>query len=127
MFNKFEKNKNNLEEFVNIGSYRAEEADIIKHEFEKQGIPTKMFYPGTNIGRELTANAIWTAYTLKIRYKDIDKAKEICKRFNIKPVYKIPLPHILYENNNVRYLLVLVLLIFLTVLIISNLSLLRYW
>lgn len=37
--------KNNPEHFVNIGSYRAEEADILKSEFEKNGIPVKVFYP----------------------------------------------------------------------------------
>ena len=125
MFDKFNENKNNSEEFVNIGSYRAEEADIIKNEFEKQGIPTKMFYPGTNVGRELMADAIWTAYTLRIRYKDIDKAKEICERFDIKPVYKIPLPHILYRKNNGRCLLFFALLVFLVAMITGSLGILK--
>lgn len=88
------------ENFVNIGSYRAEEADMIVQEFEKSGIPVKRFYPGSDMGVESTGNAIWTAYTLRVRNKDAEKARKICEKFNISPVRKIPLPDLLYNKTS---------------------------
>jgi len=119
------KDKINQEHFIGIGTYRAEEADILKGEFEKSGIPVKVLYPGTNIGRESTAGAIWTAYTLTIRNTDVVKAKKICDKFNIKPVHKMPLPDILYGKNNGKYLLIIALFIFPITVIAGRLNLIN--
>jgi len=82
-------------DFAIFGTYRADEADILERELEKHGIPVKVIYPGTEIGRGVTANMYFTAYTLMIRVSDFQKAKELQKKFNIKPIEareKMPLP-----------------------------------
>jgi len=87
--------KNGNTNFVNFGTYRAEEADILKHELEKHGIPVKVIYPGTGIGKEATAEAYFPAYKLMIRACDIPVAEELKEKFNIKPIEvgeKMPLP-----------------------------------
>lgn len=89
MINTYGKNST---DFVNFGTYEATQADILKEELEKRGVPVKKFYPGTEIGTEATAGARFTAYTLLIREIDIPLAKEVCNKLNIKPVDKMPLP-----------------------------------
>jgi hypothetical protein len=87
--------KNGNTNFVNFGTYRAEEADILKRELEKHGIPVKVIYPGTGIGRGATAEAYFPAYKLMIRVCDISIAEKLKERFNIKFIElgeKMPLP-----------------------------------
>ena len=82
-------------DFVNFGTYRAEEADILKHELEKRGISVKVIYPGTDIGRDVTAGASFPAYKLMIRAYDIPTAEKLKERFSIKciePGEEMPLP-----------------------------------
>jgi len=38
--------------FVEFGLFWTEEADILKRELEKKGVPVKILYPGTYIGKE---------------------------------------------------------------------------
>lgn len=88
-------NKKENTDFANFGTYRAEEADILKHELEKRGVPVKVIYPGTEVGREATAKAYFPGYKLMIRACDFQKAKELRRKFNIKPIEageKMPLP-----------------------------------
>jgi len=44
-------------DFINFGAYAALEADMLKRELEKSGIPVKVLYPGTNVGREARGGA----------------------------------------------------------------------
>lgn len=115
--------KNNSSDFVNFGTYAAEEADILKPEFEKVGIPVKVLYPGTEIGKEYTAGARWTAYTLLIPAKDCKTAFKICERLNIKARYKIPVPKFLYTKVN-RYIFGALLFLFL-VIILGSLGIIK--
>jgi len=88
-------NKKEFTNFVNYGTYRAEEAEILRSELEKQAIPVKIFYPGTGIGKEATAGAYFTAYQIMIRFCDFQIAEEVRKRFNIEPIKtgeEMPLP-----------------------------------
>lgn len=75
-------------DFFNYGTFQAQEADILKQELEKNGIPVKMFYPGTNIGRDATAGAEFTAYTLMIRACDFKAAEEVRENLGIQAVKK---------------------------------------
>jgi len=88
-------NKKEDTDFINFGTYKSQEADILKQELEKQGMPVKILYPGTNVGRETTGGAYFTAYQLMIRACDFQAAEELRKKFNIEPVIagkKMPLP-----------------------------------
>ncbi|MCD6148670.1 CvpA family protein [bacterium] len=90
-------NKKENTDFINFGTYRGEEADILKYELEKQGIPVKVIYPGTDVGTETAAQAYFPAYKLMIRTSDFQKAKELREEFNIKPIgagEKMPVPKI---------------------------------
>ena len=113
--------------FVNFGTYRAEEADILKHELEKRGIPVKVIYPGTEIGRESTARAYFPAYTLMIQASDFQKAKEIREKFNIKSIEageEMPLPktYAWSKRGLNRFSLIGYIVSFLGILIIGYLS-----
>ncbi|MCD6115014.1 hypothetical protein J7J74_01850 [bacterium] len=111
----------NNTDFINIGTYPAEQADILKSELEKQGIPVKVLYPGTNIGKETTAEAKWTAYTLLVRNCDLPIIQEIQKRIQIYPLRKIPLPKGYFSNTlRSRLLRVLFLVSGLILLIIGG-------
>ena len=105
----------NSDDFINFGTYEATEADILKLELEKNGIPVKVLYPGTNVGRETLAQARWTAYKILIPASKVSTAQEICKRLNIKPRKKITLP---------KSLLLKILFIFFLAIIIGNIILL---
>jgi len=101
---KFEKkNLENQEkessDFIKFGTFNAEEADMLKPELEKRGIPVKVLYPGTGIGRESSGNVAWTAYTLMIPQKDCKMALEICRKFNIKSRYRFRVPEALYGKS----------------------------
>jgi hypothetical protein len=48
------KNKKENINFVELGLYRAEEADILKRELEKDGIPVKVLYPGKDSNLQRT-------------------------------------------------------------------------
>jgi len=85
-------------DFINIGTYSAEQADVLKSELEKQGISVKLLYPGTNIGKETTAKARWTAYTLLVRNCDLPIVQEVQKRLRIYPLKRIPLPKGYFSN-----------------------------
>ena len=88
-------------DFFNYGTYNGSEADILKRELEKNGIPVKMLYPGTNVGRETTMGAAFTAYQLMIRACDFRCAEEIRKKLNIasiEPGKPMPLPKT-YEDK----------------------------
>ena len=52
-------------------------------------------------------------------------AKKICDKFNIKPVYKIPLPDILYGKNNGKYLLAVALFVLPITAIANHLNLIN--
>lgn len=75
-------------DFFNYGTFQAQEADILKQELEKNGIPVKMLYPGTNIGRDAAAGAGFTAYKLLIRACDFTRAEEIRKNLTIEAIGK---------------------------------------
>ena len=79
-------NKKENADFVNFGTYNAEEADILKQELEKCRIPVKVIYPGTNVGREANANAYFPAYTLMVRVCDISTVEKLKKKFNIRSI-----------------------------------------
>ena len=88
-------NKKKNTDFIDFGTYKAEEAEILKRELEKHGISVKVLYPGTDLGRGITAEAYFTAYTLMIQACDIPTAEKIREKFNIKSVgirEKMPLP-----------------------------------
>jgi len=60
------KNKKENINFVELGLYRAEEADILKRELEKDKIPVKVLYPGKD--------------------SDLQRTEEIRKKFDFKPI-----------------------------------------
>ena len=87
-------NKKNTD-FAIYGTFRAVDGDILKRELEKSGIPVKMLYPGTSIGRDTFAGAQFTAYELMIRICDFELAEKVREKFNIEAVKtgeKMPLP-----------------------------------
>lgn len=93
------KNKKESTDFFNFGTFKNTDADILKRELEMQGVPVKSLYPGTNIGKDATAGASFTAYTLMIRFCDFQLAEKIMAKFNITSIKKgepMPLPKI-YE------------------------------
>lgn len=110
------KRDDNSSDFINFGTYSASEADILKTELEKNGIPVKILYPGTNVGRESVSEARWTVYTILIPAKDRKVALEICSKLNIKPKYKIPLPEFLYTKSN-RYILGIIIFLWMLMII----------
>lgn len=77
-------------DFVNFGTYLNYEADILKQEFEKNGIAVKTLYPGTPIGKESYGDTGWTSYTLLIRECDIEKANGIKEGIGIETAQTIP-------------------------------------
>jgi len=82
-------------DFVIYGTFRAQEADILEQELEKGGVPVKALYPGTSVGREVTAGIYFPAYQLMIRACDFYSAEKIREKFNIEAVRngeKMPLP-----------------------------------
>ena len=88
-------NNRHSTDFLNFGTFKAEEGEILKRELEKAGIPIKVIYPGTEVGRESTANVYFPAYTFLIQISDFKTAEKICKKFNIFPLAdkeKMPLP-----------------------------------
>ncbi len=100
--------------FINFGAYRAEEADILKPELEKKGVPVKVLYPGTSVGKELTAGAQWTAYELLIRGCDFPVANDVRKGFNIKPIKEeMPLPSFYAQKPRSKTINRILLFIFL--------------
>lgn len=64
---------------INFGSYTPPEAERLKEELLKNGIPTQLVYPGTNIGKEASGGAQLTAWTILIPYKDRQAALRIKK------------------------------------------------
>lgn len=111
--------------FVNFGTYKAEEADILKYELEKIGVPVKVIYPASGVGREATANSYFPAYQLLIRFCDLEKAKELTKKFNIKPIEtgeKMPLPEYYMMNGLTKYSFIAYLLSFIAMIITGYLS-----
>jgi len=105
----------NAHNFISFGTYSADEADILKAEFERSGIPTKILYPGTNFGKESLAHAQWSAYTILIPARSRKHALEICSKLNIKSRYKMPLPKVLYTKANRFIIGVAILLWFLMI------------
>ena len=100
-------------DFFNYGTFQAQEADILKQELEKNGIPVKMFYPGTNIGRDATGGAEFTAYTLMIRACDFKVAEEIRKNLAIEPIgKKIPMPFVSRSFITWTHLMVIEMVVF---------------
>lgn len=73
-------------DFYNYGTYSLADANILKHELEKAGVPVKAVYPGTNIGTEATANAEFPAYQLTIRACDFQRAEKVRNNLGISPV-----------------------------------------
>jgi len=73
-------------DFFNYGTYSLADANILKHELERAGVPVKTVYPGTDIGTEATANAEFPAYHLTIRACDYGRAEGIRKNLRIFPV-----------------------------------------
>lgn len=89
-----------MNRFVNFGTYESIEADWLKNELEKAGIPVKVQYPGTEIGRESSGGASWTALTLLIPEIELDRAGKIREKLRIKPVESIRLSGIIYNRVN---------------------------
>ena len=82
-------------DFAAYGTFRAVDGDMLKRELEKSGIPVKMLYPGTSIGRDTFAGAQFTAYQLMIRVCDFELAERVREKFHIKAMKtgeKMPLP-----------------------------------
>ena len=93
--------------FLNFGTYSAENAEILKRELEKKGIPAQVLYPGSNVGRESTARIYFPAYTLLIQGNDFKKAQEIKEKFNIESIKKgekMPLPRAYTWTQKNKYL-----------------------
>ena len=81
--------------FINLGTYRAEEAAILKQELEKQGVPVKSLYSGTGIGGDAYAEAYFSSRQLMIRACDFQFVERLKKKLNIEPIKyreKMPLP-----------------------------------
>ena len=121
------KNKKISTDFFNYGTYKNLDADILKKELEKQGIPVKVIYPGTNIGRDATAGAYFTAYKLMIRACDFQRAEKIRNNFNIisiGPKEPMPLPKIYKYAKNTPDKIFLIGTVFflLTLLVFSGLG-----
>lgn len=103
--------KNISSDFIKFGTFNPAQGEILKKELNEQGIPVKVLYPSTNVGRETSGGAAWIAYTVMIPEKDINKALSICKTLNIFPVRKVSfLPPVFHTGIN-RYLLGVTLLI----------------
>lgn len=98
-------NKEKSTDFINIGAYRAEQAEVLKKELEKNGIPVKVIYPGTSLGREATAEAYFPSYQLMVRICDIKEVKKLEKKFEIKPIkvkQKMALPKLYTWAKKIR-------------------------
>jgi len=111
-------------DFARFGSFSSAETDILKPELEKIGIPVKVFYPGTSYGRESTAGAGWSAYTIMIPVKDFERAKNLCYKFNIQVRHKIPLPRLLYTKSN-RYIAAVIVSLWLIIIVMGILGLIK--
>lgn len=97
--------------FINYGTYSAVEADILKYELEKCGIPVKVKYPGTEVGREIIAGAYFPAYQFMIRVCDVPAAEKLRKKFNINPIgagekMLLPKPYAWAKRGLNRYSLI---------------------
>jgi hypothetical protein len=73
-------------DFYNYGTFPAANAEILKGELEKSGVPVKIIYPGTNTGKDATAGAAFLAYQLMIRGCDFEVAEKIRKDLNIEAI-----------------------------------------
>ena len=80
-------------DFVNFGTYAIGFADMLKLELEKNGIPVKVLYAGTEVGREGSAQAPTfimpesnAGNTLLIPAGYQKSATEIRDGLNIKPL-----------------------------------------
>jgi hypothetical protein len=80
-------------DFINFGTYALLEVDMLKAELEKNGIPVKVLYLGTNMGRDSSANAATvfgpeanTGNTLFIPAGYRKTATEIRDNLYIKPM-----------------------------------------
>ena len=108
-------------DFINYGTYKSPDADILKGELEKNGIPVKILYPGTNIGRDASGDAYYTAFELLIRICDFQKAEEVKNSLNITPIEvgePMPLPKVFkWTKNNIGRFFLIGMVIFLLALI----------
>lgn len=80
-------------DFINFGTYAIGFADMLKLELEKRGIPVKVLYAGTEVGREGRAQAATfvipesnAGNTLLIPAGYQKSAAEIRDSLNIKPL-----------------------------------------
>lgn len=81
--------------FINFGTYSAQEADMLIEKFKNKGITAKKEYPGTSVGTDSSGEAAFSAYTLLIKNEDRKKAREIREEVNVNPIgkgEKMPLP-----------------------------------
>lgn len=78
--------------YINLGTYLPVIADELKAALEKKGIPVKVTYPGTSIGRESGGGAQAIALTLSIPSNMAEKAKKIQQELRIAPVKKVRIP-----------------------------------
>ena len=92
--------KNN--DFKNYGTYRGEDVDNFKKRLEKEGIPVKTQYPGTNVGTSATGKAYSPAVTFLIRKSDFEKAENIRKKLKVERVgddTPVPIGYQLSKKN----------------------------
>jgi hypothetical protein len=83
--------------FKNYGFFSHLDAEILKGNLEKEGIPVKINYPfAGSAGKEASGGAYWTYWSILIRGCDFRRADEIKKGLNIKRIkedeIKISLP-----------------------------------
>lgn len=79
-----------MDSFVNFGTYRPEDADRLKTELERNGIPVKVVYPGTLIGKESAGGQSFTALTLLVQDKNFKQAEKLRDEQVIQSLNKVP-------------------------------------
>jgi len=70
---------------VALGSYTPKQAEILRVELEKNGIPAQNFYPQKNEGRDE-----WLAEMLMIEEEKVAAAIKICKKLSLPFDAKAP-------------------------------------
>ncbi len=66
------------------GKFYPIHSNILKEEFEKNGIPVQISYTSTGLGAEISGSASVVNHKIMIRGCDFEKAKEIQKEMGIE-------------------------------------------
>lgn len=90
---------------IALGSYTQRQAEILKPELEKNGIPAQSFYPQKSEGR-----GEWLAEMLMIEERKVGAAIKICKKLGLPFDAKMPQSRADKIFNWIIFLLIIVAL-----------------